>query len=98
LVDELLKVPARVWQAVFAGLLKYDDMVELTHITAPTLLLWGDSDALVSRDMQGQLASRIPGAKLLVYPGVGHTPRWDDPSRFATDVAAFAQELLRRGC
>jgi pimeloyl-ACP methyl ester carboxylesterase len=98
LVDELLKVPARVWRAMFAGLLKYDDVVELTHITAPTLLLWGDSDALVSRDMQGQLASRIPGAKLLVYPGVGHAPRWDDPSRFANDVAAFAQELLRRGC
>lgn len=24
-VDELLKVPARVWQAIFSGLLNYDD-------------------------------------------------------------------------
>lgn len=97
LVTELLKVPARVWQAMFKDLLQYDDLAELTQITAPTLLLWGDNDALVSRKMQDQMASRIPNAKLLVYPGVGHTPRWDDPSRFSHDVVAFAKELLRSG-
>jgi len=47
--------------------------------------------------MQDQLASRIPNAKLLVYPGVGHTPRWDDPSRFSHGAAAFAKELPRGG-
>ncbi len=97
LVSELLKVPARVWQAMFKDLLGYDDLAELPQITAPTLLLWGDNDALVSRKMQDELASRIPNAKLLVYPGVGHTPRWDDPSQFSRDVMAFAKELLRSG-
>ena len=28
----------------------------------------------------------IRRAELLVYRGVGHTPRWEDPSRFARDV------------
>lgn len=97
LVAELLKVPARVWRAMFMDLLHYDDLAELTQITAPTLLLWGDNDALVSRKMQDQLASRILNAKLLVYPGAGHTPRWDDPSRFSHDAVAFAKELLRSG-
>ncbi|MGI9017905.1 MAG: alpha/beta fold hydrolase [Euzebya sp.] len=97
LVAELLKVPARVWHATFKDLLQYDDTSELTQITASTLLLWGDSDALVTREMQDQLASRIPNARLLVYPGVGHTPRWDDPSRFSDDILAFARELLHSG-
>jgi len=97
LVEELVKVPARVWRAMFAGLLDYDDTAELERISAPTLLVWGDADALVSRAMQDQLVTHLSDARLLVYPGAGHTPRWDDPVRFSHDVAAFAQELLRRG-
>ena len=95
-VDELLKVPARVWQAMFAGLLKYDDVAELTRITAPTLLVWGDADGLVSRTMQEILAIRIPTAEMTVYSGAGHTPRWDDPQRFSEDVSAFVEELCGR--
>ena len=91
LVAETLKVPARVWKEMFAGLLAYDDLNELGRITAPTLLIWGDGDGLVGRDRQDMLAARIPGAELLVYPGIGHTPRWEDPSRFASDVAAFVE-------
>lgn len=91
LVDELLKVPARVWHEMFAGLLAYDDTAELERITAPTLLVWGDADGLVGRDAQEMLAGRISSAELAVYPGVGHTPRWEDPARFAADVAAFVQ-------
>jgi non-heme chloroperoxidase len=91
LVGETLKVPAHVWKAMFAGLLAYDDLDDLGRISAPTLLIWGDHDSLVGRNMQEHLAAAIPGAELLVYPGIGHTPRWEDPSRFADDLAAFAR-------
>ena len=91
LVSEVLKVPARVWQEMFAALLAYDDLNEIGRITAPTLLIWGDADGFVGQNMQDMLAARIRGAELLVYPGVGHTPRWEDPSRFANDVAAFVE-------
>lgn len=95
LASELTKVPARVWKEMFAGLLAYDDLDEIEHITAPTLLLWGDADGLVDRDMQSTLAGRIRGAELLVYRGVGHTPRWEDPTRFARDVATFVERALQ---
>jgi non-heme chloroperoxidase len=94
LVGELLKVPTRVWQEMFASLLQYDDMAELARITAPTLLIWGDADELVGREMQEQLAGRMSRAHLVVYPGVGHTPRWENPSSFASDVAAFVERSL----
>lgn len=95
LAGELLKVPARVWKELFAGLLAYDDVAEFARITAPTLLVWGDADRLVGRDMQEMMVERIRGAELLIYPGVGHTPRWEDPTRFAADVAAFVVERSR---
>lgn len=94
LVTELLKVPSLVWRSMFTSLLQYDDVVELHRIRAPTLLLWGDRDALIARDMQDQLVSRITTARLVVYPGVGHTPRWEEPSRFSEDVAVFARTVL----
>ena len=59
-------------------------------IEAPALLVWGDADTLVSREMQHQLARSIPDASLRVYSGVGHTPRWEDPARFSTELVAFA--------
>lgn len=95
LAGELLKVPARVWKELFAGLLAYDDVAEFARITAPTLLVWGDADRLVGRDTQEMMVERIRGAELLIYPGVGHTPRWEDPTRFAADVAAFVVERSR---
>jgi pimeloyl-ACP methyl ester carboxylesterase len=91
LVGEVVKVPAHVWQHVFSALLAYDDVDELPAIAAPALLVWGDADALVTRAMQECLARVIPDAELAVYPGVGHTPRWDDPVRFSRDLVRFAR-------
>ena len=94
LVNEVLKVPARVWKPLFDGLLDYDDIEVLPRINAPTLLVWGDADSVISRDTQDQLVRRIPAVELVVYSGAGHTPRWDDPSRFSNDISAFVAELL----
>jgi non-heme chloroperoxidase len=95
LVTELTKVPAHVWREMFAALLAYDDLDEIHRITAPTLLMWGDADALVDDDMQILLAKCISGAERRVYPGVGHTPRWELPERFAADIAAFVETRVQ---
>ena len=96
LVEELLKVPAHVWKEMLTALLRYDDTMELGLIEAPTRLVWGDADALVSRAMQDDLACSIPDADLLVYHGVGHTPRWEDPVRFSTDLLTFTHQIGAR--
>ena len=96
LVEELLKVPARVWKQMFSELLRYDDLAELALIEAPTLLVWGDADPLVCREMQNRLAGSIPNADLLIYHDVGHTPRWEDPVRFSRDLVTFARRVAGR--
>ena len=92
-VEDALKVPARVWRSVFANLLDYDDLAELRNVSCATRLIWGDRDSIVSRAMQDGLVALIPDAELLVYPSVGHTPRWEETQRFADDVAAFVQRV-----
>jgi pimeloyl-ACP methyl ester carboxylesterase len=88
-VAETLKVPAHVWRAAFAGLLEEDHSSELGAIAAPTLLIWGDRDAIVMRDRQDQLLSGIGGSEIAIYEGVGHSPHWEEPERFAADLVRF---------
>jgi pimeloyl-ACP methyl ester carboxylesterase len=95
LVQELLKVPAFAWRQMFEALLEYDDRDELASVAVPTLLIWGDTDPLVGQDAQVDLLTRIPSATLIKYAGTGHTPRWEDPARFAADVTAFVDHVRR---
>lgn len=95
LVEEILRVPARVWVQMFTDLVRYDDSNHLGRIRTPTLLVWGDSDPLIDRNTQDLLLQAISTANLIVYPAVGHTPRWEDPVRFSHDLAAFVDRVER---
>jgi non-heme chloroperoxidase len=81
IVQENLKVPARVWIATFEGLLEDDSLGELDKIKTPTLVVWGDQDAILPQSDQETLAAAITGSRLLVYPGAGHAFYWEDPGR-----------------
>jgi pimeloyl-ACP methyl ester carboxylesterase len=63
----------------------------LEYIRAPTLVVNGESDVLVEPASARKLAAAIPGAKLIVYPQVGHLPQIEIPRRSAADAAAFLQ-------
>jgi non-heme chloroperoxidase len=93
-VQESLKLPARVWRAVLKGLMEADFSRDLGRITAPTLIVWGDRDTLFPRSDQDILAAAIPGSRLVVYPGAGHALHWEDPRRFAADLRAFTESLV----
>ena len=92
-VSEGLKVPAFVWRATVRGILDDDFSAELGRIAAPTLIIWGDADALLPREDQEALARGIRGARLLTYPGAGHAFYWEDPAAAAKDLASFAMGL-----
>jgi len=83
------KLPARVWHDVMSSLIDADASDELHRIEMPTLVLWGDRDAVFVRRDQDALLEAIPGSRLIVYPGVGHAPNWERPDRVAADLAAF---------
>jgi pimeloyl-ACP methyl ester carboxylesterase len=95
MVSECLKVPARVWKEAFAALAKTDLSPELAGIEAPALLLWGDQDSIVPRSDQDALTGLITRSNLKVYPGIGHSPHWEAPERFAADASAFVETLGR---
>jgi pimeloyl-ACP methyl ester carboxylesterase len=91
-VEESCKLPARLWREVFDHLLTYVDVERWPRIAAPTLLLWGEHDALFPRSDQDRVVASIKGARLRVYEGIGHCPNWECPDLVAADLAAFLQE------
>jgi pimeloyl-ACP methyl ester carboxylesterase len=59
-------------------------------ITAPTLLLWGDADAISPAAVGRHLAERIPGARLHVVPGGDH----DVAQTHAAELASLIERHL----
>ena len=92
-IRESLKVPARVWRAIFAGFLEQDFSAQLHRIAAPTLIMWGERDAICPRREQEALAAAIGGARLATYPGAGHALHWEQPREFAADLVTFIEGL-----
>jgi pimeloyl-ACP methyl ester carboxylesterase len=61
-------------------------------ITAPTLVLWGGADRLVSADLAERTAAAIPKSRLLVLPDVGHTAQLEAPEAAARAVLALLED------
>jgi pimeloyl-ACP methyl ester carboxylesterase len=61
----------------------------LRGINVPTLILHGANDVLIEPASAAKFAAAIPGAKVLIYPHVGHLPQIEIPQRSAADVAEF---------
>lgn len=66
---------------------------QLAALRLPVLILWGAKDALIPRASGDWLHARIPGSRLIVYPGTGHLPMEERPDESAQDVARFVAGL-----
>jgi non-heme chloroperoxidase len=89
-VSESLKLPVQVWRDYMEGvILTPDHASRLGEINVPTLLLWGEQDAMFPREEQERLAQAIPDATLKVYPETGHAVHWERPEQFVRDLEAF---------
>jgi pimeloyl-ACP methyl ester carboxylesterase len=77
------------WAAQAAAGATFDAWDRVGEITAPTLVLTGDEDAVVDPRNSELLAQRIDGARLEVFPGTGHLFFWEEPERFVHVVTEF---------
>jgi pimeloyl-ACP methyl ester carboxylesterase len=54
---------------------------EISRVSTPTVILHGDRDRVVSRAEVVDLSTRMPDARLVELPGVGHCPQIETPAR-----------------
>ena len=85
-VQESLKLPARVWRAAFLQGVQGADQGPRSRVSARwTLLLCGECDTLRARGQETP-ADSIPGSRLEIYPRAGHALHWEEPARFVEDL------------
>ncbi|WP_158502163.1 alpha/beta fold hydrolase [Vitiosangium sp. GDMCC 1.1324] len=81
-------VPGHVREAIGSRAADNDDV--LRRLSVPVLVSHGMEDRVI-RPASGQhIASLLPDAKVSLYPGIGHSPFWEDSRRFNRELAAFA--------
>ena len=64
-------------------------------VTAPTLVVWGGSDSVTPLPRGQAIAKSIPGAQLVVMPGIGHMPPIEAEQGFIAAVLDFLQTRVR---
>jgi pimeloyl-ACP methyl ester carboxylesterase len=80
------------YQRQLAAALSQDVSARVGNIVAPTLVIHGDADPLVPPGNGDYLARSIPGAKHIIYHGIGHVPILECERAFNRDVLTFLNE------
>jgi non-heme chloroperoxidase len=68
-----------------------DATAVMSKLTIPVLVSHGAEDKNAKVETAKFTASVIPGAKLSVYDGIGHSPFYEDAPRFNSELAAFVR-------
>jgi pimeloyl-ACP methyl ester carboxylesterase len=62
------------------------------RIQAPTLVIWGELDKVVSAALAPRTAAILPDARLLLLPGIGHVAQMEVPDVVARAVLALLED------
>lgn len=73
-------------------LVQHNVALLIKHVTAPTLLVWGERDPMVPIGHAAQLQSLLPDTRLLVVPGAGHNPMYYHAAIFNATVLEFLRQ------
>jgi len=72
-----------------------DPEADLARVTAPTLVLWGDADPIISPGQAARFDSALPDADVIVYEGLGHVPHEEAAERTLVDARVFLARVAR---
>jgi non-heme chloroperoxidase len=67
----------------------------MSKLKLPVLVTHGAEDRNAKLAVAQYTASVIPGAKLSVYEGVGHSPFYEDAPRFNSELASFVRAATK---
>jgi len=76
-------------RAILSKCVNEDLTDRLPHISAPTLLIWGEDDTATPLADARKMELLIPDAGLVSFPGCGHYSFLDNPRQFHAVLSSF---------
>ncbi len=95
-VDVMGAVPADTYRAAVRCLVGFDERANLARISIPVLCLAGEADPNAPPPVVERMAGKIPGARYVCLPSVGHLPNLEAPAAFDAAVLDFLREARLR--
>lgn len=89
--------PAETYRAAVHCLVTFDERANLRGIRVPVLCLVGENDRNAPPPVSEKMASKIPGGKYLLLPGLGHLPSLESPEAFDAAVLPFLKSATATG-
>jgi pimeloyl-ACP methyl ester carboxylesterase len=80
-------------RTMLAVLVRADVRQDLPHIVVPTLIIAGGDDASLPPYLAEEMHRLIPGSRLVVVPGVGHSTPIEDPETVTRVLQHFLDGL-----
>jgi pimeloyl-ACP methyl ester carboxylesterase len=71
----------------------FDPGARPAKISAPTLILFGQEDKMISPQAGKVLQNQIPGARFELVPDAGHMVMLEQPDRVAELLSAFLKSV-----
>ena len=92
--DCMAATPDQTFRAAVHCLVHFDERGNLGYIRVPVLCLTGEHDRNAPAPMMERMAGKIPGARYVCLPGVGHLPNLEAPACFDAAVFDFLYHVL----
>jgi pimeloyl-ACP methyl ester carboxylesterase len=93
--SKTLQAADDMWSGMIDELLGQQDRLQaLAGLRVPALVIVGEQDEPFRGDAE-RMAATIPGARLAVIDGAGHSPQFEAPERWWEVLSAFLDEIDR---
>ena len=83
--------------ALFAGISRLDVGHRLAEIRVPCHVFSGSHDPVVPTTQSRRIAQAVPGARAVVFRGVGHMPFMEDTAAWFEALEHAISDLCRDG-
>ena len=93
-VETMGAVSPRTYRAAVQCLVGFDERANLERIQVPVLCIVGERDRNAPAAMMERMAVKIPGAKYVCLPGLGHMPNLEAPRAYNAAILDFLREAL----
>ena len=86
-------IPVSTYKATVHCLVQFDRRASLPDIKVPTLALAAENDKAAPPAVLEKMAGKIPGARYVCIPAVGHLANMENPAAYNSEIRRFIGQL-----